>query len=448
VTDEAAADRIARLERRLAREREARAQAERMLEQKSRELYEANEGLREAAQQLEQQVRERTRELADARDRAEAATRAKSNFLAVMSHEIRTPLHGVLAMAELLMSSPLDATQREYVETIRTSGDTLLVVLNDILDFSKIDAGRLDLELRDFDLARELQATVALYRPVAAARSIELSVDTTAAGVRHLRGDSMRIGQIVSNLLSNAIKFTHVGNVSVRCRTRPDADRVLVELEVADTGIGIPDDRVDALFDPFTQGDASTTRRYGGTGLGLAISARLARAMGGDIRVRTARDVGTTFHVELRLDAGNEPEPVRSPPLFTGRTIAPMRVLVVDDNLVNQKLAQALLQRLGLSTDLAETGVEAVAKARQGDYDVVFMDVQMPEMDGLEATRIIRALPLAKQPRIVAVTASAFASDRENCLQAGMDDFISKPFRLDDLYRFIADLSGPVDALE
>ncbi|MEI7969276.1 MAG: ATP-binding protein [Betaproteobacteria bacterium] len=448
MTDEAAADRIARLERRLAREREARAQAERMLEQKSRELYEANEGLREAAQQLEQQVRERTRELADARDRAEAAARAKSNFLAVMSHEIRTPLHGVLAMTELLTSSPLNTTQQEYVEAIRASGDTLLVVLNDVLDFSKIDADRLELEIRDFDLARVLQAIGALHRPVAAARHIGMTIDTSDAGIRYLRGDSVRIGQIVSNLLSNAIKFTHVGNVAVRCRTRRDADRVLLALEVADTGIGIPDDRVDALFDAFTQGDASTTRRYGGTGLGLAISARLARAMGGDIRVRTARGVGTSFHVELRLEAGSEPEPVRSSPLFTGRTIAPMRVLVVDDNLVNQKLAQALLQRLGLGPDLAETGVEAVAKVRQGDYDVVFMDVQMPEMDGLEATRIIRALPLAKQPRIVAVTASAFASDRENCLEAGMDDFISKPFRLDDLYRFIADLSGPGDAPE
>lgn len=446
MTDEAAADRIARLERRLARERDARAQAERMLEQKSRELYEANEGLREAAQQLEQQVHERTRELADARDRAEAAARAKSSFLAVMSHEIRTPLHGVLAMTELLTSSPLNTTQQEYVEAIRASGDTLLVVLNDILDFSKIDADRLELEIRDFDLARELQAIGALHRPVAAARHIGMTIDTRDAEIRYLRGDSVRIGQIVSNLLSNAIKFTHVGNVSVRCRTRPDADRVRVELEVSDTGIGIPDDRVDALFDAFIQGDASTTRRYGGTGLGLAISARLARAMGGDIRVQTARGVGTTFRVELQLEAGSEPEPARSPPLFEGRTIAPMRALVVDDNRVNQKLAQALLQRLGLTPDLADTGVEAVAKVRSGGYDVVFMDVQMPEMDGLEATRIIRALPLAKQPRIVAVTASAFASDRENCLNAGMDEFISKPFRLDDLYRFLSGLSGRGDA--
>ncbi|MFN8020185.1 MAG: ATP-binding protein [Acidimicrobiales bacterium] len=434
-----ALERLARLEKRVARERDARVQAERMLEIKSLELYEANESLRALAADLEQQVVRRTRELAEARDRAEAAGRAKGEFLAMMSHEIRTPLIGVLGMAELLAMSSLDDEQRQQVETIRASGDTLLVIINDILDFSKVEANKLELDLDDFDLRDELDHVARLYRPASAAKGVDLRIDDEALTCASLRGDRVRVRQIVSNLVSNAVKFTEQGEVVIVARTELDDDMVTVVIDVIDSGIGIPADRVDRLFQAFGQADASTTRRYGGTGLGLAISDRLARMMGGSVQVHSKLGVGSRFRLRLFLeralgiasDRGVEAE-------FDAARVADLRLLVAEDNAVNRKVAIALLARLGLTADLVENGREAVQAVWARDYDLVLMDMQMPELDGLDATRAIRELPLSRQPVVVALTANAFDSDRHACLEAGMDGFMTKPFGLDELRRTLA----------
>jgi signal transduction histidine kinase/ActR/RegA family two-component response regulator len=434
-----ALERIARLERRIARERAARVQAERMLEVKSLELYEASESLRALARSLEEQVVVRTSQLAEARDRAEDAGRAKSDFLAMMSHEIRTPLIGVLGMAELLASSPLDEEQRQQVATIRASGDTLLVIINDILDFSKVEANKLELEVGDVDLAAELDHVARLYRPLALAKGVALDLELDEVTTRVVRGDRVRIRQIVSNLVSNAVKFTHVGSVAVHARTERDHDVVTVVIDVIDTGIGISRERLGRLFQAFTQADASTTRRFGGTGLGLAISERLAQMMGGNVQVRSDAGIGSVFSLRLFLEPGGDsPHTDELAAAVDDAAIAALRVLVAEDNVVNRKVAVALLARLGLQVDLAVDGREAVAAARDGGYDVILMDMQMPEMDGLEATSIIRTLPLDPRPVIVALTANAFAADRGSCLDAGMDDFMTKPFTLDQLRQALA----------
>jgi signal transduction histidine kinase/ActR/RegA family two-component response regulator len=428
-----ALERVARLERRIAREREARVQAERMLEMKSLELYEANESLRALARSLEEQVVVRTSQLAEARDRAEEAGRAKSDFLAMMSHEIRTPLIDVLGMAELLASSALDDEQRQQVATIRASGDTLLVIINDILDFSKVEANKLELEVGDVNLAAELDHVARLYRPLALAKGVVLDLEVDEVTTRVVRGDR------VSNLVSNAVKFTHVGSVAVRARTERDHEMVTVVIDVIDTGIGIPRERLGRLFQAFSQADASTTRRFGGTGLGLAISERLSRMMGGNVQVRSEAGIGSVFSLRLFLEPGGDTphtdEPVAA---VDAAAIAALRVLVAEDNAVNRKVAVALLARLGLQVDLAVDGHEAVAAARDGGYDVILMDMQMPEMDGLEATSVIRTLPLDPRPVIVALTANAFDADRDACLSAGMDDFMTKPFTLDQLRQALA----------
>jgi signal transduction histidine kinase/CheY-like chemotaxis protein len=427
-----AEERVARLERRLARERSAREQAERLLEAKSLELYQANQRLTSAAVGLEMEVVARTHDLAAALERAEAATRARSEFLAVMSHEIRTPLHGVLGMAELLASSELEPSQQRYLSALQASGSALLALLNDVLDFSKIEAGHLELELRDLDLATELRAVEAVYRPLAEARSLgfvfELDlVDTPVVG------DALRGRQVVSNLLSNALKFTSQGQIGLRCRSRSVGGRVEVTLEVSDTGIGIPAERTAHLFEPFTQADSSTTRRFGGTGLGLAICARLVTAMGGQIEVRSTEGAGSTFTVRMAMRPG---EAVVKPATARGdawQAAEGLRVLLVEDHEVNRLLALALLRRAGVAPDVAVDGAEAVRLVANGAYDLVLMDMQMPELDGVEATRQIRALPLPHRPRIVAVTANASPADRARCFEAGMDGFLSKPYRLAEL---------------
>lgn len=435
----------ARWQRRLERERAARKQAEQLLEQKSRELYHSNRALTQLTQELERQVEERTAQLQTALRKAEEATRAKSDFLAVMSHEIRTPMNSILGTVQLLELSHLDETQRDYLKTIQHSGDGLLLLINDILDMSKIEAGMLELERRPFRLRDELASIATLYRSLAHEKGLDLELTLAPGLPEGVCGDHTRLRQIITNLLANALKFTHRGWVTleVGASTREDG-RIRLEVAVSDTGIGIPADRLDRLFQNFSQVDVSTTRQYGGTGLGLAICQRLCAAMDGEIGVESGRQQGARFWFHVVLDPAEPPAreaaPVSPPP---GEAFLPTQVLVVDDNRVNRSLAVAMLSKLGVSATQAASGREAVDMAAARLFDLILMDVQMPGMDGLEATRQIRDLDLPEQPYIVALTANAFDADRERCLQAGMDDFLSKPYRLADLRTKLAAFRRP-----
>ena len=432
---------VARLERALARERVARKEAERLLEERSLALYESNRSLLKLTQELEQQVAQRTTEMQKAVARAEASTRSKGEFLAMMSHEIRTPMNGILGMAQLLDLTELTAEQRGFVGTIRASGDALLVLINDILDFSKIEAGKLELEDRSFQLEMVLQHTLELHRPLAERKGLRLEMRLDPDLPAHVSGDRTRLRQVITNLLSNAIKFTEHGSVELEARIADqNTEGIRLEVTVRDSGIGIPSSRLDRLFQAFSQVDTSTTRKYGGTGLGLAICEKLCKAMGGSIRVTSVDGRGTTFTFDVWLGHGQaaaETVPGELGPVSSAARPS-LRVLVVDDDHINRTMAVAMLDKLGIRGDVAKDGVDAVEKVAAQDYDIVLMDMQMPDMDGVEATQAIRSLPLPHQPHIIALTANAFASDRERCLQAGMNDFLAKPFRMDALRALLA----------
>jgi hypothetical protein len=362
---------------------------------------------------------------------ADSANRAKSEFLANMSHEIRTPLNGVLGTLELLAESELKPAQREWVETMRSSGTHLLALLSDVLDVSRIEAGKVVLERAPFGLRSLLVDLERHFAPSAAAKGLKFAVQLAPNVPSAVVGDATRVRQVLFNLLGNALKFTERGAVtlSVSARER-SADEIELELRVRDTGIGIAPERLEAVFEKFTQGDASTTRRFGGSGLGLSIARDLVHLMGGDLRVQSELGRGSEFVATLLVAREREHADVGAgAPLRAG-----LRVLVAEDNPVNWRVTKALLEKLHCSASHAATGAEAVRSAQAQAFDVILMDCQMPELDGFEATRAIRAAPgpNARTP-ILALTANALAGDEQRCHAAGMDDYLAKPVRRDEL---------------
>ena len=395
-------------------------------------LAASQEEIRQYRELLEERIRQRTQELEKAMHGALAASQAKSEFLANISHELRTPMNGLLGMLDLVLDSPVGGEQREQVEIAQRCAYSLLDLLNDILDLSKIEAGRMILEKVPFDLRSVAEDCVRAQGAKAQQKGIELRYEYSG-DLTHVTGDPLRLRQIVANLLSNAIKFTEKGWVSVRQSVSAEADgKLTMVLDVADTGSGIPAEKVPLIFEKFTQADSSISRKYGGTGLGLAITKRLVELQGGQIRVESRVGRGSTFTVEIPFETAPASEPAVEPPLEQ-RTAVPAtkqaRLLLVEDNAVNQRVVLAMLRKKNYAIDVANNGQEALDKLQRATepYNLILMDVQMPVLDGLETTKAIRRNNAWDNLPIIAMTAHAMIGDRERCLQAGMNAYVSKP---------------------
>ncbi|MGZ0655203.1 ATP-binding protein [Coraliomargarita sp. W4R72] len=414
------------------------------------ELELVNQRLNQVIEQAKQSAHE-----------ADSANSAKSDFLATMSHEIRTPLNGIIGFVEMLHETELDEEQDDYLATIKTSSEALMSLINDVLDFSKVESGNLNLESREFAILPVIRELSSMFFSLAAEKGLSLNIDVDEDVPRKIRGDETRLRQILTNLLSNAIKFTNEGEVSLRiCTDSIDLEnnQVDLEFEVRDTGIGMTREQLGKLFKPFSQGDSSTTRKYGGTGLGLAICKRLSEAMGGKAWATSLPGEGSCFYsrvhfeiVSLKESRSAFPLPTKvvdtpkivQPKMDLPANDLPLKIAVAEDNQANQRVIMIMLRRLGWDSDFAENGEELLELVRDKDYDLIFMDLQMPKMDGLEATRLLRlgeAGEKAQKAKIVALTANALSGDEARCLKQGMDAYLSKPLRLNTLKQAILNL--------